>query len=227
MARHAFRCRNCGALLKAPMQRVRQRSKCPKCGSLLTVPTAQQEAAYIQAKRAMKQQDAVREAVKRALTRDVAKAEKEKINALQQEAQDRRCQQCPEERHKALDGELQKTDRRPHEQPVPPREKPVSRSDPSAQGNAGGFRRGPSPFFPRSAVLTWRWSRLAGARSMQSNTRMILGITGSLVLVLGVFSPLISFPIVGSLDYFQNGHGDGVIILVLAGLSLLLSASRR
>jgi hypothetical protein len=56
---------------------------------------------------------------------------------------------------------------------------------------------------------------------------MVLGIVGSLVLVLGVFSPLISVPIMGTMNYFQNGKGDGVIILFLALISLLLSASRQ
>lgn len=61
----------------------------------------------------------------------------------------------------------------------------------------------------------------------QGNLNTILGIVGSLILVLGVFSPLLSMPVMGTLNYFQNGKGDGVIVLILAVVSLLLSVSRR
>ncbi len=61
----------------------------------------------------------------------------------------------------------------------------------------------------------------------QGNLNAMLGIVGSLILVLGVFSPLISMPVMGTLNYFQNGKGDGVIVLILAVASLLLSVSRR
>jgi amino acid transporter len=53
-------------------------------------------------------------------------------------------------------------------------------------------------------------------------TRQVLGIGGSLVLVVGVFAPIVSVPIVGDLNSFQNGRGDGTIVLVLALISLLL-----
>lgn len=51
----------------------------------------------------------------------------------------------------------------------------------------------------------------------------ILGLAGSATLFLGVFMPVVSMPIVGSMNYFKNGEGDGVIILVLAAISLVLA----
>lgn len=48
----------------------------------------------------------------------------------------------------------------------------------------------------------------------------VLGIIGSLVLFLGVFAPIIRLPIVGSMNYFRNGAGDGVILIAMAILSL-------
>lgn len=48
----------------------------------------------------------------------------------------------------------------------------------------------------------------------------LIGIIGSLVLLLGVFAPIIRLPMVGSLNYFRNGSGDGVILIVMAILSL-------
>ena len=57
--------------------------------------------------------------------------------------------------------------------------------------------------------------------------KQILGVAGSLLLFVGVFVPIISMPIIGSLNYFQNGKGDGVIILVLALISLVLTLTRK
>ena len=55
----------------------------------------------------------------------------------------------------------------------------------------------------------------------------MLGVIGSLVLFVGVFTPIISLPIVGSMNYFQNGKGDGVIVLALAIASLILTLTKR
>lgn len=49
-----------------------------------------------------------------------------------------------------------------------------------------------------------------------------LGISGCILLMVGIFAPLIRIPIVGSVNYFQNGKGDGVFILILAIISLAL-----
>jgi hypothetical protein len=58
-------------------------------------------------------------------------------------------------------------------------------------------------------------------------TKQLLAVFGSILLFLGVFAPLISFPIVGSLNYFQNGKGDGFYILALAATSLILALTSR
>lgn len=55
----------------------------------------------------------------------------------------------------------------------------------------------------------------------------LLGLIGSAMLTLGVFLPIISFPIVGSMNYFKNGEGDGTLILLLAVTSLFLTFRRR
>src|SRR5678815_5857686 len=58
-------------------------------------------------------------------------------------------------------------------------------------------------------------------------TRRILAIAGSLVMAIGVFLPVVRGPLVGDLNYFRNGEGDGVLLLALALLSLLLAVTRR
>lgn len=55
---------------------------------------------------------------------------------------------------------------------------------------------------------------------------MILGLLGSAMLLAGVFTPVVSMPVVGSLNYFRNGHGDGSIVLVLAAISASLVIAR-
>jgi hypothetical protein len=57
--------------------------------------------------------------------------------------------------------------------------------------------------------------------------KQILGLAGSVVLFVGVFAPIVSLPIVGSVNYFQNGRGDGVIVLILAVISLVLVLLKR
>ena len=59
------------------------------------------------------------------------------------------------------------------------------------------------------------------------NTKLLLGVLGSSILFIGVFMPIISIPVVGGRNYFQNGRGDGAIVLLLAVLSLGLVISKR
>jgi hypothetical protein len=51
---------------------------------------------------------------------------------------------------------------------------------------------------------------------------MVLGLVGCIVLFLGVFMPIIHIPMAGNINYFHNGKGDGIIILVLVAISLYL-----
>ena len=56
----------------------------------------------------------------------------------------------------------------------------------------------------------------------KKGTKQLLGLIGSAVLFVGVFAPIVSVPIMGNINYFNNGKGDGVIVLVLAAISLIL-----
>lgn len=49
-------------------------------------------------------------------------------------------------------------------------------------------------------------------------TEQKLGLGGAALLAIGAFLPLMSVPIIGSINYFMNGKGDGTIILALAGV---------
>lgn len=54
-----------------------------------------------------------------------------------------------------------------------------------------------------------------------------LGIAGAAILFVGVFAPIISAPIVGNQNYFQNGEGDGIILIVLAAVAFALAVGRQ
>jgi hypothetical protein len=55
------------------------------------------------------------------------------------------------------------------------------------------------------------------------NTQKLLGFSGSAVLALGAFLPIVSLPIVGSINYFNNGQGDGIFIVLLAAVAGVLT----
>ena len=54
-----------------------------------------------------------------------------------------------------------------------------------------------------------------------------MGILGSAILIVGVFMPVFRTPIVGTLNYFQNGEGYGTVILVLAAVGLFFAVRRE
>lgn len=58
-------------------------------------------------------------------------------------------------------------------------------------------------------------------------TKQLLGIFGSIALFIGVFMPIVSIPIMGSMNYFQNGRGDGTIVLIFGAISLILALAKQ
>lgn len=58
-------------------------------------------------------------------------------------------------------------------------------------------------------------------------TKQNLGLIGSIVLFVGVFAPIVSVPLIGNMNYVQNGRGGGVFIMILAAISLILVLKKR
>lgn len=73
----------------------------------------------------------------------------------------------------------------------------------------------------------------------QFTARQLMGMIGSIILIVGVFTPIFRVPIIslpslpgiedlsnyflmGNLNYIQYAEGDGKIILILAAISLIL-----
>lgn len=59
-----------------------------------------------------------------------------------------------------------------------------------------------------------------------NQTKLWLGLAGVCLLWFGSFAPLVSVPVIGSINYFRNGEGDGVVIVVLAFIALVLTLAR-
>jgi hypothetical protein len=55
----------------------------------------------------------------------------------------------------------------------------------------------------------------------------LVGLGGAALLFVGAFMPIVSLPIVGNVNYFNNGQGDGVVLIGLALISALLVLLRR
>ena len=60
--------------------------------------------------------------------------------------------------------------------------------------------------------------KLIGSSTVPDLRKMI-GLSGAVFLFMGVFCPIISMPLMGSMNYFQNGKADGVIVLVAAAMA--------
>ena len=61
----------------------------------------------------------------------------------------------------------------------------------------------------------------------RAQLRPALGIGGAILLFIGVFLPIVQVPFLGSVNYFQNGKGDGVILIVLAVISVFIVAGKE
>src|SRR5688572_3382066 len=57
--------------------------------------------------------------------------------------------------------------------------------------------------------------------------RQLIGLSGALILLVGVFLPIASLPFFGAITYIRNGRADGVIVLVLALISIGLVLTRK
>lgn len=62
---------------------------------------------------------------------------------------------------------------------------------------------------------------------LSKDPKEILGLIGSSLLFLGVFAPIITYPVVGSMNTFQHSYWAGPVILILAAISIFLSLTGR
>lgn len=72
-----------------------------------------------------------------------------------------------------------------------------------------------------------RSDRRGGATAIESLDPKVLGLVGSVLLLIGAFLPLLSLPLVGDINYVHDGRGDGIIIVLLAVISGVLTLKER
>ncbi len=53
----------------------------------------------------------------------------------------------------------------------------------------------------------------------------MLAFAGATTMFVGTTLPIVSVPIVGTMDYIQNGNGDGVVIIALALVTCAMAAT--
>jgi hypothetical protein len=63
--------------------------------------------------------------------------------------------------------------------------------------------------------------------SPQQKKKRILALVGAGLMLVGVFLPIVSLPIVGSVNYFNNGRGDGLIVIILAAVATVLALTKN
>ncbi len=71
--------------------------------------------------------------------------------------------------------------------------------------------------------------QLSGPNSQAFNIDAVyaVGFVGIFITILGVFSPVMTAPIVGSLSYLRNGAEEAVLLLILTALSVLFLVKKR
>ncbi len=59
------------------------------------------------------------------------------------------------------------------------------------------------------------------------SARQVIGLIGCIALFIGVFAPIVKVPVVGDMNFFNNGKGDGVFIVILASLSFIAVMAKK
>lgn len=65
------------------------------------------------------------------------------------------------------------------------------------------------------------------AENPRQKRKLTLALAGTALLGVGVFLPIVSMPMVGSVNYFANGRGDGIVVIILAAGAAALALTKR
>lgn len=71
--------------------------------------------------------------------------------------------------------------------------------------------------------------RLSGVDSEEINLDVVqlMGFVGIAITILGIFSPILTAPVVGTVNYFKNGAEEAIILIILTALSTFLLARKH
>jgi len=59
-----------------------------------------------------------------------------------------------------------------------------------------------------------------GSETIKLDIAQALGIAGIVLTILGIFSPVMTMPVVGTLNYFRNGTAEAIILIILTVFSV-------
>jgi hypothetical protein len=90
----------------------------------------------------------------------------------------------------------------------------------SCNGGGGSGQTRPNPVCFNRIIFTLK----SGESAVN---RRLMAFGGGALLLLGAFLPVLSVPVVGSMSYFNNGKGDGTVIVLLALGTFVLAARDR
>jgi hypothetical protein len=57
--------------------------------------------------------------------------------------------------------------------------------------------------------------------------KQIIGLIGTIILFAGVFAPLVSIPVIGSMNYYQAVKSEAATVLILAMISCILLLAKQ
>lgn len=57
--------------------------------------------------------------------------------------------------------------------------------------------------------------------------KQILGIIGAISLLIGVFAPMIKISLIGTISFFENNKFAGILIVIIALISLFFIFTKR
>lgn len=77
------------------------------------------------------------------------------------------------------------------------------------------------------AKASKKYSRRKKPDIIFTKSNQLIAIAGSLFLFVGVFSPIVQLPIVGNINFYNQGQGDGVIVIAIAVLAIVFALTKH
>jgi hypothetical protein len=59
------------------------------------------------------------------------------------------------------------------------------------------------------------------------DNKQILGIVGAVLLIAGIFMPLVKIPILGGVSFYDNNQAEAIIVIALAVISMVFIVVKR
>jgi uncharacterized membrane protein len=59
------------------------------------------------------------------------------------------------------------------------------------------------------------------------NNKQIIGLIGIVLIIMGLFIPLVKVPLIGGISFFENDKMESILVMGLCAISLVLILSKR